>query len=69
MWYVGLTSFNSIASKHATLEGPAVSTVKKAVKLYQVGDAANTTHGSMMVTKTHTVPHRLASPAAACKHC
>ena len=36
---VGLTSFSSIASKQATLEGPAVSTVKKAVKLYQVTDA------------------------------
>lgn len=32
----GLTSFSSIAGKQATLEGPAVSTVKKAVKLYQV---------------------------------
>jgi len=33
-----LTSFSSIASKQATLEGPAVSTVKKAVKLYQVSN-------------------------------
>ena len=32
----GLTSFSSIASKKAVLEGPAVSTVKKAVNLYQV---------------------------------
>lgn len=34
----GLTSFSSIASKQATLEGPAVSTVKKAVKLYQISN-------------------------------
>ncbi|KAL3131937.1 hypothetical protein ABBQ38_007634 [Trebouxia sp. C0009 RCD-2024] len=32
----GLTSFSSISAKQATLEGPAVSTVKKAVKLYQI---------------------------------
>ncbi|DBA94999.1 TPA: hypothetical protein ACH3X1_002521 [Trebouxia sp. C0004] len=53
----GLTSFNSIASKQAMLEGPAVCTVKKAVNLYQVSNPQQAPPPEYQTTEASSTDH------------